>query len=501
MAIGQVTGLLSAETLQTPGVSRWSPRDAWGRLLGVVTLASAALLLGQPILAIASLCAGLVWAVWEGVNLTWTKGIGFLFLVLQFVPSRIYRLPFTAAFDLDPYRLTLLALLVLWLIQSALHGQFPFRATYLDPAVGLFLFAVVLPYAMNATLFSSPSESQFMIKSTAYLLSFVATFYLVAAAVRSTKDAIAIVDVTTVLGAIGGMSAVVERFTEYNIFLHLNTLYPVLQYSADPSDLLGGGIRGAALRAAGPTAHPIAFATMLSMLLPLAVARALHGQSRRMRMASGICALGIGVGIFVALSRTGVVGLAVGGAVLLFGFPRHRKLLITACAGLVGAVHVAFRGVFGTLVQYFSPSFVLSQEVGNDNGRLADYARSLPDILNRPMFGRGFNTYAPERYMTFIDNQYLKFVLEIGIVGIAAFVFLIGRIVSVCFATGQRAGDETGAVLIGLSAAALVFGVTSATFDTIGFPQVAYLFFALAGLSAVIVRECRREAAVAGGLS
>ena len=193
----------------------------------------------------------------------------------------------------------------------------------------------------------------------------------------------------------------------------------------------------------------------------------------------------------MALSRTGVVGLVVVGLVLLLGFPAHRRLIATAGLALVGVVHAAFPGVVSTLIQFFTPSFVLSQEVGNQNGRLADYARSMTHIVNRPVFGGGFNTFGPEQF-GFIDNQYLKFLLEIGLFGIVAFIFLMWRAISVPFVVGRRLGGEVGAVLVGLSAAAAVFAVTSATFDTFGFPQVVYLFFALAGLGAVIIDECNR---------
>ena len=134
-------------------------------------------------------------------------------------------------------------------------------------------------------------------------------------------------------------------------------------------------------------------------------------------------------------------------------------------------------------------------------GRLSDYTLLSPDIANRPIFGRGLNTFSPDRYVgKWIDNQYLKFGAEIGIFGVAAFAYLLWRAVSVPFRAGVKADGETGALLIALAGGAAVFAVTSATFDTIGFPQVAYLFFVLCALSAVLLGDpAGSDAAEPGG--
>jgi hypothetical protein len=477
-----------------PGEGAPSRRAGLAVRAGFVVLSgvsAAAVLTGRPVIAAAALVLALLWAV-RDVVLTWTGGVAFLLLVLQFVPSRAYRLPFGAAFDIDPYRLCLLLLLAVWLVASVAQGRFRIQATRLDVGIALFLTAAVLSFAMNAALFVSSSDSATMIKSMAYLVSFPITYYLIATTIRSSRHAVALVDVSVLFAGVAGVMAVVERITQYNVFLHLSSFIPLLEYLT-PGKVLSGDVRGGGIRVEGPTAHPIAFATMLAMLLPLCVARALHAESKLVRVVSAVCALCICVGIFLSVSRTGVVGLIAGGVILFVGFPRERGILAAASAVVVGFVFETFPGAIDSLVQYFTPSFVLSQEVGNQYGRLVDYGRSLPYLLNRPVFGRGFNSFSPDRF-GFIDNQYLKFGLEIGAFGVAAFLYLMWRAVSVPFRRGRQLGGEIGAVLLGCAAAAAVFAVTSATFDTVGFPQVAYLFFAIAGLGAVIERESRAEA-------
>lgn len=463
--------------------------EGGGRTLLRFSVVALFLLIGLgPIAAIAALFACIVWTMRSAV-FTWRTGIGLLLLVLMLVPSRIYRLPFATAFDVDPYRLCLVLLVAAWCVAAISHRRFSIRRTYLDVGVGLFMAAIALSYLLNAQNFSAAPEFLTMLKSSAYVASFPLTFYLVATTVSRSEDAIALTNMIMVVAAVTGVLAIYERTTEFSIFLHLNQFVPILEHVVTSNELLPA-YRGA-LRVTGTTAHPIAFATMLSMVFPIALSRMLGAPSRKMRAFSAVCAAMIGAGVFLALSRTGLLGLLTGGAVLFLGFPAHRKRLIIAAIGLTGLVHLFFRGILSSLLEAITPSFVMSQEKGNMNGRLVDYARSLPHIRNHPMFGGGFNTFGPEQF-GFIDNQYLKFVLEIGILGVAAYLYLLWRAVTVPFTAGVRASGEKGAILIGFAGAAAVFGATSVTFDTVGFPQITYLFFALCGLSVSIVEECLR---------
>lgn len=474
------------------GPSSWGSESAATWMIYVTALGASlvSLLAGSPMISVAILTVPVTWALRDTL-FTWKSGISLLLLLLLLVPSRVYRLPFATAFDADPYRIMLLLLAVIWVVSSFTTHTVLIRATYLDAAVVVFIAAVGLSYMANLVLFAEPSEFAMMVKSMAFLVSLPLTMYLIVSTITDSRDALRLIDMVLIVAGIAGAMAVVERITQYNLFQHLDEFVPVLQYII-PAEQLEPIFRGA-VRAAGPTAHPIAFATMLSMLLPLAIARTLEGGSRQMSVVFGGCCAGMGIGIFLALSRTGVVGLTVAGAVVLLGFPRWRGILLASVVALLGAVHLVFRGVIGTLIEFFTPSYVMSQEVGNQNGRFSDYAPAVTQILGRFWFGRGFNTFSPDRY-AFLDNQYLKFLLEVGIVGTLAFLFLVARATVVPFSRGDRMGGEYGAVLIGIAAAAAVFGVTSATFDTMGFPQVAYLFFALAGLGAVIMNDPQRDA-------
>lgn len=454
---------------------------AWVVFIGLLALSLLFSLLGQPALSLIALALLPLWALHEAL-FRWITGISLLLLVLFFVPSRVYRLPLSLPFDLDPYRLVLLFLLLVWLIQAAAHGPLGVARTHMSTAITWFLGAVVLSYAVNATRLISASELAFAVKTIAYAASFPLTFYVIASKVRTTEEALKLVDLLVICGGLAGVFAVLERVTHYNVFYHLESFMPLLEHVAVPTQEVRG-----AVRVAGATAHPIAFSTALSMLLPLSIVRAFEAASQRVRWSSGACALFISIGALLALSRTGIVGIVAAGAILMFAFPRHRALLTSLALGLTALVHLLFRGVIGTFIQFLTPSNISVMEAGNDNGRLADYAWALPQIVNRPLFGLGFGALNPERSGRFIDNQYLAFSLEIGILGMIAFLYLMWRGISVPLRAGQGAGEEAGAVLVGIAAASAAFAVASVTFDTVGFPQVTYLFFALAALASVVM--------------
>lgn len=450
---------------------------------GTLGAALLALVFDRPALTLGALVLLLAWTSREAL-LRWTTGISVLLVVLVFVPSRIYKLPLALPFDVDPYRLVLMLLLVAWLVRAVVRRRLFSGRTYLDAAIGIFLLAMAVSFAANAARFTSPDEFAYRVKMGAYLASFPLTFYLIASTVRSPKEVLRLIDVLVVCGAVAGAFGVVERVTQFNLFYHLESIVPLLRHVASP----GAVLRGSA-RVAGSTAHPIAFATLLSMLLPLAAARAFSAPAKRARWAAiASCGL-IGTGALLTLSRTAFVGIVVGALMLFVAFPRRRVAVVSVPLAFLALVHLFFRGVIGTLVSVFRPSVISAMEVGNENGRLADYAWAAPQMAARPLFGFGFGTLDPERGARIIDNQYLGLALETGALGVLAFAYLLWRAVSVPFRAGRRLGGRLGAELIGIAAAAAVFATCSATFDTIGFPQVTYLFFALSALGVVIIAE------------
>ena len=149
-------------------------------------------------------------------------------------------------------------------------------------------------------------------------------------------------------------------------------------------------------------------------------------------------------------------------------------------------VHLAAPGVLGNFLEFLNPKNVLSMEVGNANGRLADYPRIVALFEQKPLFGRGVGTFLPEKFF-FVDNQYLLSLAEIGLLGVFALLNLYLGSFAKLIGAGRKLpeGDSSMATAAGISV--LVFAVASATYDTLGFPQVTALFFIILGIGFAIL--------------
>ena len=62
--------------------------------------------------------------------------------------------------------------------------------------------------------------------------------------------------------------------------------------------------------------------------------------------------------------------------------------------------------------------------------RTADYDAIRPDVWTHLAFGRGYGSYEPSSYRV-TDMELLRQLIEVGVLGLAAYLFMIGAIVGV----------------------------------------------------------------------
>ena len=115
------------------------------------------------------------------------------------------------------------------------------------------------------------------------------------------------------------------------------------------------------------------------------------------------------------VSRSAVIGAAVGVAVLLVVLPIAivRRLLLAAAA-FVTLVFLTVPGMLGSMVGLFSSA----EGDPSISSRTDSYALAWTFFERSPLFGRGFATFIP-RYRIF-DNQYLLSLIEVGAIGFLA---------------------------------------------------------------------------------
>ena len=290
-----------------------------------------------------------------------------------------------------------------------------------------------------------------------------------------------LVDRVATAGAALAALGIVQFFTAIDIrpWFHL----PFLSVNGD-LELILLNSRSGFNRVAGTTNHPIEFSAVLAVILPLALHVAFHANPEKKRMA-WIRVLLIGAAVPLSLSRTGMLGLLVGGAILFVSWPaprRWRAILLTPF--LAVGLRLLVPGLLGSIRSLFL-------SIQSDNsfiGRTDDYEIVARLFSEAPFFGRGWGTLLPDRYVL-LDNQLLKTLLEGGLFALVALVGLFAVGIGAARGAYHRAADAEGRDLGQSSAAALAVGLVSfATFDAFAFVTVPATLFLVLGCSGALWR-------------
>jgi hypothetical protein len=314
-----------------------------------------------------------------------------------------------------------------------------------------------------------------------------------------------VIKVLVGVGSFVGLATMYEYRTGNNIFNHLSQVFPVLR--AVPLTALGLDAdtlsRSGRLRVYSSAQHPIALAAVLIMLVPLAFYLWKRSGSRIWLAAGGM----ISLGALGTLSRTGVVmALVVAVVFLALRYRESVRLLPYAIPALV-LVFVALPNALGSFYSAFFPKEGLIAEQSNivatndigATGRLGDIGPWWQEYRARPLIGQGFGsriTYRTDdpslagavRNARLLDDQWLGTMLEVGIFGTLALIWLFVRAFRRLKAVARSDTDPTGWLAVALAASLLSFAVGMFTYDTFGFVQVTMVAFLLFGLTGAYLR-------------
>ena len=95
----------------------------------------------------------------------------------------------------------------------------------------------------------------------------------------------------------------------------------------------------------------------------------------------------------------------------------------------------------------------------------------------------------PRRNSFILDDEWLSSTLELGIVGVIAWVWIFGRFCSRAIRAARSGDDDVHWMLAALAASVVSFAVGMAFFDAFSFIQVTFLMIILLGLGSVLLRE------------
>jgi len=404
--------------------------------------------------------------------------------MLFLVPFDALDLPIGLPLNSSVDRPLLVGLVGLWLASmAALRGEARprLRLTRVHFAVAAFFAVCCVGVALDGAALANMDEITLVVKKLALLASYLVFFLLVASALRASevpRFAVLIV----VLGSIAALATVVEYRLHYNVFY---TLWGKLMPITRPSDLDRPDSIGR-LTVYGPTNQPLELAALLAMVLPFAVMGAIDALTRRRRWCYALAIALLLAGGMATYRKTSLVAPV--GALALLATYRPRELARSLLGlGLVLGVLVHFTspGALGSVLSQLEPGHVNGVLTTTD--RTARYDAVMPDVMRHPLLGRGFASYDPHKYRI-LDNEYLGLLITTGAIGLAAYLAVLGAMMSLAHRTIRGSDPRRSSLALAGLASIGVVALASALFDVLSFPHVPYLLFFVAGM-VIALRE------------
>ncbi|MDZ7370283.1 MAG: O-antigen ligase family protein [candidate division KSB1 bacterium] len=259
-------------------------------------------------------------------------------------------------------------------------------------------------------------------------------------------------------------------------------------------------------RSGGTIGNPNHLARYQGFVLPLAMVIALTERRRGMyRLALLASLIGI-LGILATMTRSAWLGLAISTAATLFLLMR-RRLFTMRAAARIGIFCLIGLALF---IIFYRP--IVDRLFGPDNGsaqtRITTSKVALAILKDYPIFGCGINNYGTllDEYWLAEDvftrkapvhNNYLIYAVELGLVGLAAYVMLLTAAGKRMWRAVQLRDPFLTATAIGIVAAFLAYLVEALTDKS--YKECYTLLLTFWGLLALVEAMLRMDQNSRGG--
>jgi O-antigen ligase len=269
-------------------------------------------------------------------------------------------------------------------------------------------------------------------------------------------------------------------------------IIPGLKQQSLNTDLLS---RNGLNRPSATAAHPLEFACVLAMILPIALNRARFAPPGKRGIRWTQVGL-IAAALPMTVSRSAVLAILALVFVLLPTWPKvERRIAYVVMVLGVAGLWMLVPGLMGTFRTLFA---TLSGDTSTTS-RTGAWSKAEPFIGQHPWFGHGFGTFFPATYF-FTDDQYLLSLIEIGVVGLVCLLalFVTGLVTAqrVRRATNDPEMRDLGQSLTATIAVGMVaFG----TFDALSFNMAAGLTFLFLGCAGATLRLLKTQGAQPDG--
>jgi O-antigen ligase len=451
-------------------------------LLGLTVFTSDKLSTVGPLLAI-----GVVLVVWHQTLFRWRALMTLILLVILFIPIKRYSLPASLPINLEPYRLVVFFVAVGWITSLLIDPRVRFRKTAIDGPLILFAFIALISDIFNKTRVNSVQSE--VVKKLLFFLSFFIVFYLTVSVVKRARDIDFVLRVLVGGGAVLGFLAIVERNTGFDLFNHLQSVFPFLHL--DSLNVPRLPPRGGRLRVYASAQHPIALGAALTLLVPFAIYLTRQNGKRWWWWTAAAL---LTLGSMTTGSRTSVTMFLAMGLIYVLWRPKVVRRFWPALIPALLAIHFAAPGALGTVRSSFFPKggiVAQQQNAAVGHGRLATLGPALRTEFDpNPLVGEGFGTRVSTPLPTvpqngpILDDQWLGILLETGVAGTFALLWVFVRLIRRLWPHARDDNSPWGWLMIAGIASVASFAVSMFFYDAFSFIQVTFLLFILMGLSA-----------------
>jgi hypothetical protein len=461
---------------------------------GLIILSSLALcatvVVGRGVAPAAAMLAVVsAFAAWHRSILAWPVLICLAVASVLFVPVGRYSLAIPLPLGIDLWQLAVFAVVVVWLGALLVDPTVQLRRTPLDGPIALIVAASLCSVAVNYGRVAPLAST--VLKGLIVFVSFIALFYFVSSVISTRARLVAVTKFIVAGASFVAFFSIIEQRTGFNLFDHIQTVVPVLEFKGSQPFLRDG-----LLRAFGSSDHPIALGVLFSMTFPLAFAFAKSGSR-----VWWVPTLVILIGVMATASRTAVMAMVAVGLVFLWLRRSDVVPLLPLLIPLLIIVKVAAPGSIATIKNSFLPGSGQSllqeqQALAADptliSGR-ANFKPKLVEGMHRPILGQGLGTRQtgadnPLRNAPILDNQWLGTFLDIGLVGVAGWLWLFGRTGRLLGRVARTRGSPDGLLAAGFVASITSFGVSMLTYDALAFLQETLVLWVLLALAGALIR-------------
>jgi hypothetical protein len=400
-------------------------------------------------------------------------------------------LPFKIGFTPTFLDLALVATYFVWIVRIAKGKAGPFVGTALGLPIVIFLLLACASFIAGL---AHAYLDQYVLRHFAEILLSISLFFVIVNCVRTKKQLRILILVIIIAGFGAAVLGIILYYVPQAWSIRLLSAlgrfgYPtgagVLRYVEDNPDL--------AQRAISTSTDPNVLGGLLILIATLTAALAFARKPLLPRPFLGAMVLVDVLCLYLTYSRGSMVGLAAGLGTL--AVVRYRKLIP---AMILAGLLLMLLPQAQDYVQHFIEGLQFRDLA--TLMRLGEYKDALTLISRHPWIGVGFVGTPESSLYIGVSNVYLLIAEEMGIIGLATFLTIVGLFFRQVWIAWPHMRDQGGleAILLGLSAAIvgiLVGGLFDHYFFNLSFPHSVAAFWIFLGLAMVTIQLGKEEIA------